>query len=101
MAKKRTINVQGIEVRVQDHGLGEYTCITDIAKTVEQRTNTVIQNWMRNRATINFLGFWEIENNENFNDMEFNVIRNRSGENAFVISQGGRKNWRRTGVERF
>lgn len=41
---------------------------------------------MRNRSTVDFLGLWEKLNNPGFNYLEFEAIRNESGENAFVLT---------------
>lgn len=38
----------------------EYILLTDMAKFRDsERTNYIIQNWMRTRNTIEFLGLWE------------------------------------------
>ncbi len=35
----------------------------------------IIQNWLRNRNTIEFLGVWETLYNPNFNRVEFDAFR--------------------------
>jgi hypothetical protein len=85
---KSTINVQGIEVRVQPSEHGDFICLSDIAKTVNQPTSYTLRNWMRNRATVDFLGVWEQAYNDNFNSVEFDAIRAESGSNAFAIAAG-------------
>ena len=58
--KKTTIEVQGTAVTVLDHAIDAYISLTDIANHKEpNRSDHVIQNWMRNRNTIEFLGVWE------------------------------------------
>lgn len=49
--------------------------LTDIAKyrTLEN-PGYVIQNWMRNRNTVRFLGLWEHFHNPEFNYIEFEAI---------------------------
>lgn len=44
-----------------------------------ERTNVVIQNWMRLKDTIEFLGFWEQLSNPNFNCIEFEAINASAG----------------------
>lgn len=44
-----------------------------------ERTNVVIQNWMRLKDTIEFLGFWEQLSNPNFNCIEFEAIKASAG----------------------
>lgn len=46
----------------------------------------VIQNWMRTRSSIEFLGIWEILYNPIFNRVEFDTVKNQSGSNAFVMT---------------
>lgn len=49
---------------------------TDMAKFRDpQRTNNIIQNWMRTRSTIEFLGLWEQLHNTNFNSIEFDAFK--------------------------
>ena len=44
-----------------------------------------IQNWMRNKDVIMYLGLWESINNINFNRVEFDTVRNEAGSNSFRI----------------
>ncbi|MCB0852489.1 MAG: KilA-N domain-containing protein, partial [Bacteroidetes bacterium] len=60
--------------------------LTDIAKKANERTDFVIQNWMRLRNTLEYLGVWEQMYNPDFNPIEFDGIRNQAGLNAFSIS---------------
>jgi hypothetical protein len=70
MAEK--IEVQGTAVAVIVRGREDYISLTDIAKHKEpDRSDHVIQNWMRNRNTIEFLGVWEQLNNADFKPLEF------------------------------
>ena len=46
----------------------------------------VIKNWMRLRATIEFLGIWEQINNPDFNVVEFDQFKIESGHNYFVMT---------------
>ena len=64
-----------------------YISLTDIAKHKEpDRSDHVIQNWMRNRNTIEFLGIWERLNNADFKPLEFEGFRNKAGLNSFVLT---------------
>lgn len=65
----------------------DYICLTDIARYKDsKRTDYIIQNWLRNRNTIEFLGIWERLNNPVFNPIEFEGIRNQAGLNSFVLT---------------
>jgi hypothetical protein len=67
------IDVKGTEITILSAPHKEdYICITDIARYKDkERTDYIIQNWLRNRNTIEFLGVWERLNNENFKPIEF------------------------------
>jgi len=47
---------------------------------------TVIYNWMRNRNTIELLGFWEMLYNPDFKPLEFEGFRKQAGLNSFVLT---------------
>ncbi|MBI5451033.1 MAG: KilA-N domain-containing protein [Gammaproteobacteria bacterium] len=62
-------------------------CLTDIARYRDaERTDYLIQNWLRNRNTIEFLGIWEQLNNPGFNPIEFDGIKKQSGLNSFILT---------------
>jgi len=87
MAKRNTIEVQGTVVTVQHRSDDDYISLTDIAKHKEpDRSDIVIQNWMRNRNTVEFLGIWEQLNNPVFKPIEFEGFKNRAGLNSFVLT---------------
>jgi hypothetical protein len=84
---KATLEVQGTVITVLNHASDEYISLTDIAKHKEpDRSDHIIQNWMRNRNTIEFLGIWERLHNINFKPLEFEGFKNRAGLNSFVLT---------------
>jgi hypothetical protein len=65
----------------------DYICLTDIAKHRNaDDPRFIIQNWMRTRATVEFLGIWECLNNPSFNRVDFEAVKNEAGSNAFVMT---------------
>ena len=60
--------------------------LTDIAKYKSDDPTAVIQNWMRGRDVIEFLGLWEQLHNPNFKPIEFEGFKNKAGANAFTMS---------------
>ena len=65
----------------------DYICLTDMARYKDiERTNYVIQNWMRSRSTIEYLGVWEQINNPNFKSIEFDAFKNEAGANSFSLT---------------
>jgi hypothetical protein len=81
------IAVKGSTVAVISQNSADYISLTDIAKHKEpDRADHVVQNWMRNRNTVEFLGIWESLNNPAFKPLEFEGFRNRAGLNSFVLT---------------
>ena len=86
MAKNKTINVKGIEITIFLNEQSEYISLTDIARYKDiERTETIIQNWIRNRNTIELLGFWEQLYNPDFKHIEFEGFK-QAGLNSFVLT---------------
>ena len=75
MAKKKTLNVQGISIQIEIGDSKDYISLTDIAKQRDDEARFVIRNWMSNRNTIQYLGVWEELHNEKFNRAGFRTVR--------------------------
>lgn len=86
--KRTTINAEGYEIEVRFGGKnGDFVSLTDIARyKTSENPGYVIQNWMRNRNTVRFLGLWEQFHNPVFNYLEFEAIENEAGMNSFVLT---------------
>ncbi len=56
-----------------------------MVKNIENGS-ALIEKWLRNKNTIEFLGIWEEIYNSNFNSLEFDGIRNQAGFNRFILS---------------
>lgn len=84
---KETIIAKGTEIAVISGGDdNDYISLTDIARYKSDDPTATIQNWLRNKDTIEFLGLWEQLNNLNFKHLEFEVFRNAAGANAFTLA---------------
>ena len=88
MAKNKTINVKGTEIVIlTDSNKEEYISLTGIARYRDaERSDYILQNWLRTRSTIEFVGLWEQFNNPNFNSIEFDGIKNQAGANSFSLT---------------
>jgi len=85
--RKATIEVQGAAITILSGQQEDYISLTDIARYKDsERTDYLIQNWLRNRNTIEFLGVWERLNNPVFNPIEFDGIRKQAGLNSFILT---------------
>lgn len=72
MAKKNEIIVRDVNIRTMTVNGVDYICITDKArqKNVDE-ANDVVKNWMRQKNTLEYLGFWEKLHNPSFKGVEF------------------------------
>ncbi|MFN7889426.1 MAG: KilA-N domain-containing protein [Pirellula sp.] len=85
--KRTSIEVQGTAVAIVSHGAADFISLTDIARyRNSQEPFAVINNWMRSRSTIEFLGLWEKLTNPDFKPLEFERFKNEAGSNYFVLS---------------
>jgi hypothetical protein len=83
--KKTKIEVQGRLITIQDTEFGEFICLSDMVKNFAGGS-ALIEQWLKNKDTILFLGVWEKIHNSDFNSLEFEGIKNESGRNSFYIS---------------
>ncbi len=87
MAKNKTINVKGTAITVSQGPQADFISLTDIAKHKDSsNTDDIIKNWLRNRNTIELLGFWETIYNPDFKPVEFDGFRKQAGLNSFVMT---------------
>jgi len=87
MAKNKKINVQGVDIVLYEDNSNDFISLTDIARHKDaEHTDSIVQNWMRNRNTIELLGFWETIYNPNFKPLEFEGFRKQAGLNSFVMT---------------
>ena len=84
MAKKKII-VQGSDIAIYQSNEQDYISLTDMVKGIENGLS-LIEKWLRNKNTIEFIGIWEEIYNPNFNSPEFEGIKNQAGLNRFVLS---------------
>jgi KilA-N domain len=85
--KNQILEVQGTAITITVRGEADYISLTDIAKYRNAiEPFSVINNWMRSKNTIDFIGLWEKLNNPSFKPIEFERFRNEAGFNYFVLS---------------
>ena len=85
--KRSKLEVQGLAIAMISRHSQDYISLTDIARHRDsQEPFSIINNWMRGRSTIEFLGLWETLNNPDFKPLEFERFRNEAGSNYFVLS---------------
>lgn len=84
---KETIHAKGLDISIYTEDFqNEFISLTDIARYKSDEPFIVINNWMRGKDTIEFLGLWEQLHNPDFKPIEFDRFRQESGYNAFTLS---------------
>ena len=79
------ITVQNTQITVVTINERDYISLTDMVRNIENGL-ALIEKWLRNKNTIEFLGIWEEMYNPNFNSPEFEGIKNSAGLNRFILS---------------
>ena len=86
-AKKETIEAKGFAIQIYTEDFkNDYISLTDIARYKSDEPFIVINNWLRNKDNIQFLGLWESMHNPDFKPIEFDRFRKEAGSNAFTLS---------------
>jgi hypothetical protein len=81
------IIVQNTDIKINQYNQEDFISLTDIVRYRDsKRSDYILQNWMRSKDTIEFLGLWEKINNTNFNSIEFDGIKNKAGVNSFILT---------------
>lgn len=79
------IKVNDTEISVISLEEKDYISLTDMVRNIENGL-ALIEKWLRNKNTIEFMGIWEEMYNPTFNSPEFEGIKNEAGLNRFVMS---------------
>lgn len=69
------ITVQGTDIKITTVNQEDYISLTDMVANFEGGSS-LIEAWLRNKNTIDFLGVWERINNPDFNSPDFDGIKN-------------------------
>ena len=74
--KKKNIVVKDKIIHITGVNDDNYVSLTDLARFLnEDDPRYPIQNWMRLKDIIDFIGLWEILNDETFNRIEFDAVK--------------------------
>lgn len=85
MANKKIFSVQDIDVRYYHHDKGDFLSLNDMVK-YSSEGKTIINNWLRNKNTLEYMGIWEKIYNPNFSFSAFDQIMREAGTNRFTMS---------------
>jgi hypothetical protein len=77
--KNRIISVKGSEVTVATRHEQDYISLTDMVRNFDGGS-ALIEQWLKTKDTVLFLGVWEQLNNPGFNSLEFDGIKNEASQ---------------------
>jgi hypothetical protein len=83
--ESRSIVVKGTVVTIATRNEHDYISLSDMVRNFEGQ-GALIEQWLKTKDTVLFLGVWEQLNNPGFNSLEFEGIRNEAGRNSFFLS---------------
>nr|WP_317206192.1 KilA-N domain-containing protein [Tenacibaculum piscium] len=72
-------------MNISSTGGDDFISLTDMVSNQEEGSK-LIEKWLTNKNTIEFLGIWKQLNNPSFNSPEFGGIMNEAGTNRFYMS---------------
>ena len=84
-SRKTSIAVQGTAITILTKENGDYISLTDMVRNFEGG-GALIEQRLKNKDTVLFLGVWEQIHNPDFNSLEFEGIKNEAGRNSFFLS---------------
>ena len=83
--KNRVITVKTAPITIVTRHEQDYISLTDMVRNFDGG-GALIEQWLKNKDTVLFLGVWEQLNNPGFNSREFEGIKNEAGRNSFYLS---------------
>jgi KilA-N domain len=83
--KKTTIEVQGTAIAIPSKEHCATISLTNMVRKFEGG-GALIEQWLKTKDTVLFLGVWEQLHNPDLNSLEFEGIRNEAGRNSFFLS---------------
>jgi hypothetical protein len=83
--KSKTLLVQSVPVSIIQQSDTDFISLTDMVRQSESGA-AVIDNWLRNKNTLEFLSVWEEIYNPTFNSLGFEEIKKVAGLNRFTMS---------------
>ena len=79
------IDVDGTEIQVLQIEEDDYISLTDMVRKIDNGP-ALIEKWLRNKNTIEFLGIWEEMYNDDFDTRAYDEIIQEAGLNRFIMS---------------
>ncbi len=83
---KKTIEVQGLLIAIEEIRETDYVSLTDIARKSDSESKHLIISWLKNASTILYLEAWETLHNPGFKVDQMVNFKNQLIENRAVIT---------------
>jgi len=85
MSKNKIIVVKETPISVIEVNHQDYISLTDMVRNMPEGP-ALIEKWLRNKNTLEFIGIWEKINNPDFKTPEFGGFMEEAGLNRFMLS---------------
>ena len=84
MTKEQVSEIESLGVKTYStEGLGDFISLTNLA--AKQGSASLLDDWLKNKNTIEFLGIWEQLNNPDFDNVAYANIMASAGLNRFRL----------------
>lgn len=84
MTKEQVSGIESLGVKTYStEGLGDFISLTNLA--AKQGSASLLDDWLKNKNTIEFLGIWEQLNNPDFDNVAYANIMASAGLNRFRL----------------
>ncbi len=83
-SKQSKISVQGVTITVVSDTRGDFINLTDMVRDFD-RGSALIEQWLRSKDTIMFLGARDVMYNPTFNSLEFEGIKGEEGRDNLYM----------------
>lgn len=87
MTKDRKLQVKESSITVITQNETDFISLTDMTANFKEGSG-LIDKWITNKNTLEYLAVWEHIKNSNFNYPEFGVIKREAKINRFMMSVG-------------
>jgi len=71
MSNEAIINVKGTSITVLKHHESDFISLTDMVKKNVDGGSALIENWLKNKDAVLFLGVWELHIRPYFNSIGY------------------------------
>lgn len=92
MTPVKKIQVKDIAISISEQaGREDYICLTDMVKAKDSadgaklRSEIIIQNWMRNKDTVEYIGLWESINNPHLNTSNSMCLDHKQAQTVLFL----------------